>query len=94
MAHDRGTALPAEKGRNLVRLFYALIPAEREKQGIEQWQEHLRTAVEGGRFSPPENLHMTLQFLGDVPAERCAELKSILRTAAQNTPPFFVLLDT
>lgn len=94
MAHDRGAALPAEKGRDLVRLFYALIPAEREKQGIERWQEHLRTAAESGRFPPPENLHMTLQFLGDVPVERCAALKAILRTAAQNTPPFFMLLDT
>ena len=77
-----------------MRLFYALIPAEREKQGIERWQEHLRTAAESGRFPPPENLHMTLQFLGDVPVERCAALKAILRAAAQNTPPFFMLLDT
>lgn len=93
MAHDRGTALPTEKGRDLVRLFYALIPAEREKQGIERWQEHLRTAAESGRFPPPENLHMTLQFLGDVPVERCAALKAILRTAARNTPPFSMTLN-
>ena len=94
MAHDRGAALPAEKGRDSVRLFYALVPSEAEKQKLLQWQEKLECVSESGRFSPPENLHMTLQFLGDVPVERCVALKSILRTAARNTPPFFMLLDT
>ena len=36
---------------------------------------------------------MTLQFLGEVPTERCETLKTILRTAAQNTPPFSMTLN-
>lgn len=76
-----------------MRLFYALVPTEREKQGIERWQEQLRTAAEGGRFPPPENLHMTLQFLGELPAERCAALETILHAAARNTSPFSMVLN-
>ena len=76
-----------------MRLFYALVPSEAEKQKLLQWQEKLERVSESGRFSPPENLHMTLQFLGEIPTERCETLKTILRTAAQNTSPFSVTLN-
>ena len=61
-----------------MRLFYALVPSESEKQNILRWQENLENASESGRFSPTENLHMTLQFLGEILPERVEALKEIL----------------
>ncbi|MDX9788105.1 MAG: RNA 2',3'-cyclic phosphodiesterase [Desulfobacterales bacterium] len=36
----------------------------------------------------PENLHLTLKFLGDIEADRIAEIKTALASAAQDTVPF------
>ena len=76
-----------------MRLFYALAPSERERQTILRWQEQLAAASESGRFLPPENLHTTLQFLGEIPPERVETLKEILMTAAQTSGPFSLTLD-
>jgi RNA 2',3'-cyclic 3'-phosphodiesterase len=77
-----------------VRLFYALVPSEAEKQNILRWQENLETASESGRFPPTENLHMTLQFLGEIQTERVKTLKEILTATAGNYRPFSITLDS
>lgn len=77
-----------------MRLFYALVPSEAEKQNILRWQENLETASESGRFPPTENLHMTLQFLGEIPPERVKTLKEILTATAGNYRPFSITLDS
>ena len=76
-----------------MRLFYALVPSEAEKQNILRWQENLETASESGRFPPTENLHMTLQFLGEIQTERVKTLKEILTATAGNYRPFSITLD-
>ena len=76
-----------------MRLFYALVPSESEKQNILRWQENLENASESGRFSPTENLHMTLQFLGEILPERVEALKEILTATAGNYRPFSITLD-
>ena len=77
-----------------MRLFYALVPSEAEKRNILRWQENLETASESGGFPPTENLHMTLQFLGEIPPERVEALKEILTATAGNYRPFSITLDT
>ena len=77
-----------------MRLFYALVPSEAEKQNILRWQENLETASESGRFPPTENLHMTLQFLGEIQTERVKTLKEILTATAGNYRPFSITLDS
>ena len=76
-----------------MRLFYALVPSEREKRSILRWQEKLERASEAGRYTPSENLHMTLQFLGEIPPERVKALKEILLSAARTCGPFDLALD-
>ncbi len=76
-----------------MRLFYALVPSEREKRSILRWQEKLERASEAGRYTPTENLHMTLQFLGEIPPERVEMLKEILLSAARACGPFDLTLD-
>lgn len=76
-----------------MKLFYALVPSEVEKQKILRWQDNLETASESGRFPPMENLHMTLQFLGEIPPERMKALKEILTAIAGSYRPFPITLD-
>ena len=76
-----------------MRLFYALVPSEREKRSILRWQEELEKVSEAGRYTPSENLHMTLQFLGEIPPERVKALKEILLSAVRTCGPFDLALD-
>ena len=76
-----------------MRLFYALVPSEREKRSILRWQEKLEKVSEAGRYTPTENLHMTLQFLGEIQQEQVKTLKEILLSAARTCGPFDLALD-
>jgi RNA 2',3'-cyclic 3'-phosphodiesterase len=40
------------------------------------------------RWTPPEQLHLTLKFLGNVVSPRIAELETAFRSAAEGTRPF------
>jgi 2'-5' RNA ligase len=44
------------------------------------------------RWTAPENIHLTLHFLGDVPADEVSKISSLLRTAATTCPPFTLTL--
>lgn len=76
-----------------MRLFYALVPSEAEKIQIQAQQAKLRAAAQSGRDTTPENLHMTLQFLGEIPPERVEALKKILIAVARENAPFSITLD-
>ncbi len=57
-----------------MRLFVALdLPWEVRRQ-----LSQLATALPGARWLPPENLHITLRFLGEMPAHRAEELDHAL----------------
>ena len=62
-----------------IRLFCALqLPAGAVAQLAAWQQEHLS----GGRFVPPESLHVTLAFLGHRPASEVGSIEAELRAAA------------
>jgi 2'-5' RNA ligase len=71
------------------RLFFALWPGERQRTELTEVQRDL--PVRGGRSVHPEDLHITLVFLGDLHAQRraCAEEVADLMYAA----PFSLSLD-
>lgn len=56
-----------------LRLFYALLPDEKTKAELQQWQIHV-----SGKKTPPENLHMTLFFLGNQARKNLPALKRFL----------------
>lgn len=64
------------------RLFLALWP-EAGPLAAMQAHQALWSWPFGGRPTPPEKLHMTLHFIGNVPAERVATLQQTLRVAAE-----------
>lgn len=71
------------------RLFFALWPGGKQRQMLEEYFALLRGC--GGRRVVPENLHITLAFLGsvDAPTRDCLEQAA----AAIELPPFTLQLD-
>jgi 2'-5' RNA ligase len=67
------------RGRERPRLFLAF---ELPRDAVERLAEWQRCELTGGRVVPPENLHVTLAFLGARPAEELASIAGALREAA------------
>jgi len=65
-----------------VRLFFALWPDDAVRARLARWTSELRAAC-GGRPTRPENLHLTLAFLGSIDDARVAEVE---RAAAEVAP--------
>ena len=62
--------------RGIVRLFFALWPTDDIRRAM--WKTGARLQdVWGGRRMKPDTLHMSLVFLGDTPAERLDELRTL-----------------
>ena len=61
-----------------MRLFFAVHFSELFKDELLRLRNELRTQAERGRFSLPENLHLTLVFLGDCDARQTNAAKAAL----------------
>lgn len=72
------------------RLFFALWPDSGTRDALAATAGVLRKTC-GGRAPPARNLHLTLAFLGNVPAARLPELEDL--TAALHAEPFVLDLD-
>ena len=66
-----------------MRLFYALWPTPATQR---EWYDATGSLLTpwGGRRMPPENLHLTLHFLGDIAADRVNQLCQLAEDAAGN----------
>jgi 2'-5' RNA ligase len=62
------------------------------RQEVAAILDRLRGTGADVKWVPPENLHVTLQFLGDVGSERTDELVSLLRGAVEAARAFPVRL--
>jgi 2'-5' RNA ligase len=65
-----------------VRLFFALWPDDKVRAQLAHWSRELHAVCEG-RPTLPENLHVTLAFLGSVEDARVAEVE---RAAGEVAP--------
>jgi len=65
-----------------VRLFFALWPDDGVRAQLAHWARELHAAC-GGRLTRPENLHVTLAFLGSVEDAGVAEVE---RAASEVAP--------
>lgn len=63
-----------------LRLFFALWPDETTRKALSEWQSAIP-----GRKVPPENLHITLAFLGEQPASAVPGLSAILERVFSDT---------
>ncbi len=76
-----------------MRLF---IGVDFPKQVVDELcslQNKIRDLVRGGRFPAPDNLHLTLQFLGETPESRIVEIHRALLAVASRYAPFQLAVD-
>jgi len=77
-------------GARPVRSFVAIEVEEPARAAIAAYLTTLRARVEHVAWTPPENLHVTLKFLGGVAAEHLVSLAERLAVIAAAQPPFTV----
>jgi len=69
-----------EKNTNLTRCFIALELPREAIDYIEQVQGLIKKKnLFYGKFTDPENLHLTLKFLGEIPEEKVKKVQEELR---------------
>jgi len=73
-----------------IRTFIAIELNESIKDGLTELQERLKGKVPRGsvRWVKPEGVHLTLKFLGDVPADQIGEITRALQKSCQGFAPF------
>lgn len=76
---------------DVIRTFYALTVPPPLVDAVRRIQGRARIDLPRGlRWTRPEQTHMTLAFLGDVPVDALPDLKSILEQVAADSPAFDV----
>jgi 2'-5' RNA ligase len=71
-----------------MRVFVAINPSEAERARLEERSRPLREAAYPVRWLPPENVHLTLKFLGEVAEEQVGEVTAAVSDAMAGVPAF------
>jgi RNA 2',3'-cyclic 3'-phosphodiesterase len=73
-----------------IRSFVAIELSDSARQSLATRQRDLKAAVppQTIRWTAPDSIHLTLQFLGDVPLDRIPDMTSALRDVCAGTTPF------
>ena len=74
----------------LIRTFIAVELPENIRSAILQPRNRLQAGLSGIRWVAPENLHLTLHFLGDIGPEDVARVSAALSAAVSGMPVFSV----
>ena len=75
-----------------MRLFIALTPPPDIQREVWDAFAPLRARELPVKWVPPENVHLTLKFLGEVEARRQEEITGALAAAAQGTRPITLVV--
>jgi 2'-5' RNA ligase len=71
-----------------IRTFIALALTGEVRLSVARRMDDLRPRAQGIRWVPPENLHLTLRFLGDVEEGQIPEVHQAVASAAGGGGPF------
>jgi 2'-5' RNA ligase len=74
--------------RMAIRSFVALELSDEVREQLAELLKRLRQTNAAVKWVEPENLHLTLKFLGEVPEEQIEAIVEALRAIAQATAPF------
>ena len=75
-----------------LRTFVALLLPDGVRTGLAAVSEELRAQTRGLAWVPPENLHLTLRFLGEVGPATLEHVRDAVAAAAAAVAPFTVSL--
>jgi len=76
-----------------IRTFIAITIPEDVRRKLVEAQDALRRTGADFKWVEPENLHLTVKFLGGVPSDRLPAVVRALQQAATGIPPFSVSLE-
>jgi len=71
-----------------IRTFIAITLNPDIRETLQKIQSHLRKTGADVKWVNPENIHLTLKFLGDTPVEKLPEIIKILQSTAHSIPSF------
>jgi 2'-5' RNA ligase len=71
-----------------LRLFVAVTLPEDVRERLARWQDRLRGARADVSWVKPENIHLTVKFLGETDRKALARIQPALRDAAAQRSPF------
>ena len=71
----------------MIRSFIAIELPDEIRHALAEVQKHLRRDVAGVRWVEPGSIHLTLKFLGDIPAEQIQPIVAAAMGAVQDEPP-------
>ncbi|MCM8769259.1 MAG: RNA 2',3'-cyclic phosphodiesterase [Candidatus Omnitrophica bacterium] len=71
-----------------MRLFVAFWLSEKTKEALVDAQKVLVKSFPEARVVNPDQLHLTLKFIGETPAEKAEDIKGFLRQQARLFPTF------
>jgi len=74
------------------RLFISVNCDDKVKNQLLSVQEMIKTQSVKGNFSLPENLHLTLVFLGETPADKIRPISSVIDKALKPAASPFTLV--
>lgn len=74
-----------------MRLFYAITFTDNEREQLQNAAADLHRFTRQGTWSRPENLHLTLHFLGEQDQTQVPRLIQILNRTAEASRPFDLL---
>ncbi|MBM3249284.1 MAG: RNA 2',3'-cyclic phosphodiesterase [Candidatus Omnitrophica bacterium] len=76
-----------------MRTFIAIELPEEIKGALSRLQEKLKAAGADVKWVEPENIHLTLKFLGERDDKRVEKIKELLDEACAGRKPFLMRLD-
>lgn len=76
-----------------MRTFIAIEIPPAVKTALAAMQTELRRAAADVAWTKPENLHLTLRFLGEIEERRLQTVKRVCDEAAATVPPFVLRLN-
>ncbi|MDD2752774.1 MAG: RNA 2',3'-cyclic phosphodiesterase [Candidatus Omnitrophica bacterium] len=77
-----------------MRTFVAIELPKEIKAEVSKLQDQLKKSGADVKWVTPENIHLTLKFLGDRDEKKVEQIKQILQEVAKENPAFEVSLDS
>jgi RNA 2',3'-cyclic 3'-phosphodiesterase len=85
--------LPLIMPETHIRAFIAIVLPEPIQQGLERLIQQLNAIrITGVRWIPPQNIHLTLKFLGETARSDLKTLEALLNHSVKNFTPFDITL--
>ncbi|MBF0541248.1 MAG: RNA 2',3'-cyclic phosphodiesterase, partial [Nitrospirae bacterium] len=76
----------------MIRSFIAVNLTDDLKSKIANDISNLKTTLKNIKWIRPENLHITLKFLGNISAETIPQIEKALEDIVLKTQPFEIML--